>query len=46
MGVHKMPHAFGRKYLEAAEDRGSVPMGHHQEMTYGGSIGHVTDDLT
>jgi len=28
------------------ERRGSVTMGHQQEMTYGGSIGHVTEDVT
>jgi len=38
-------------YLDAnisktVEDKGSVTMGHQQEMTYGGSIGHVTDDVT
>ena len=31
---------------KTVRDRGSVTMGHEQEMTYGGSIGHVTADVT
>jgi len=31
---------------ETVRDRGLVPKDHQQEMTYGVSNGHVTDDVT
>jgi len=31
---------------EAVRDRGLVPKDHQQEMAYGLSNGHVTDDVT
>jgi len=32
--------------LETVRDRGLVPMDYQQEMAYGLSNGHVTDDVT
>jgi len=37
---------LGPNISKTIRDRGSVTMGHQYEMTYGGSIGHVTDDVT
>jgi len=40
-------HGYWRPNIsKTVRDRGLVTMGHQQEMTYGGSIGHVTDDVT
>jgi len=36
---------WGPNISKAVEDIDSVPMGHQWEMAYGGSIGHVADDV-
>jgi len=37
---------LGPNISKTVRDRGLVTMGHQYKMTYGGSIGHVTDDVT
>jgi len=44
--VSACAHGFSRANIsKTVRDRGSVTMGHQQEMTYGGSIGHVTSSV-